>query len=91
MLTHLKGIEDKTWVCAVGQAKIYAIADEDLERENAEKTSAVHFMRFELDPASVNAIKAGAAISIGVEHPAYTAEIATLAETVRASLAQDLS
>ena len=91
MLTHLKGIEDKTWVRAVGQAKIYAIADEDLERENAEKTSAVHFMRFELDPASVNAIKAGAAISIGVEHPAYTAEITTLAETVRASLAQDLS
>jgi hypothetical protein len=61
MLTRLKGIEDKVWVRAVGQAKAFAIADEDLERENEEKTSSVHFLRFEIDSASIAAIKAGAA------------------------------
>ncbi len=91
MLTRLKGIENKIWVRVLGQAKVHAIADEDLVRENEEKTSAVHFMRFELDPASIAAIKAGAAISIGVEHPEYTTEIAKLAEPVRASLAQDIT
>lgn len=91
MLARLKGIEDKIWVRAHGQAKVFAIADEDMERENAEKTSAVHFMRFELDPASIAAIKAGGAISIGVDHPEYSAEIAALADPVRASLAQDIT
>ena len=91
MLTRLKGIENKMWVQAAGHAKIYAIADEDLERENEEKTSAVHFMRFELDPASIAAIKGGAAIGIGVDHPEYTSEIAALSEQVRASLAKDLA
>ncbi len=91
MLARLKGIEDKLWVQAAGQSKIYAIADEDMERANAEKTSAVHFMRFELDAASVKAIKAGAAISIGVAHPEYTAQIAALPEATRNSLAQDLA
>lgn len=91
MLARLKGIEDKSWVRALGQAKVYAIADEDLARENEEKTSAVHFLRFELDPASIAAIKAGATISIGVDHSEYTSEIAALPEPVRASLAQDLA
>ncbi|MBT9613382.1 MAG: DUF3501 family protein [Burkholderiales bacterium] len=91
MLTRLKGIEDSVWMRAMGQAKVYAIADEDLARENEEKTSAVHFMRFELDPASITAIKAGAAINIGVDHPEYTSEIAALPDAVRDSLAQDLA
>jgi len=91
MLTRLKGIEDKIWVRAQDQAKIYAIADEDLARENEEKTSAVHFLRFELDRATIAAIKAGGGISIGVDHPEYTAEIATLPDAVRVSLARDLA
>lgn len=91
MLTRLKGIEDKVWVRAAGQTKAFAIADEDLERENEEKTSSVHFLRFELDSASIAAIKAGAAIGIGVGHPEYTSEIAALPEPVRASLTQDLA
>lgn len=91
MLTRLKGIEDHIWVRALGQAKVHAIADEDLARENEEKTSAVHFLRFELDPASIAAIKAGAGIGIGVDHPEYSAEIAVLPEPVRAALAQDIT
>jgi hypothetical protein len=91
MLARLKGIENSIWVQAAGHAKIYAIADEDLARENEEKTSSVHFMRFELDPASIAAIKGGAAIGIGVDHPEYTSEIAALPEPVRASLAQDIT
>ncbi len=91
MLGRLKGIEDKLWVQAAGQAKIYALADEDMERANAEKTSAVHFIRFEFDAASIAAIKAGAAIAIGVDHPEYTSQIAALPERVRASLAQDMA
>ena len=91
MLGRLKGIEDKLWVQAAGQAQIYAIADEDMERANEEKTSAVHFIRFELDTASSAAIKAGAAIAIGVEHPEYTSHIGALPEPVRAALAKDMA
>ena len=61
MLARLIGIEDRIWVQVEGQARVYAIADEDLERDNAEKTSAVHFLRFELDPAMVQALKIGRA------------------------------
>lgn len=91
MLARLKDIENKVWVQAAGQAKIHAIADEDMERANAEKTSAVHFVRFELDPATVGAIKAGAAIAIGVEHPEYSAQIPALPEASRSALAHDLA
>ena len=91
MLGRLKGIEDKLWVQAAGQAQIYAIADEDMERANEEKTSAVHFIRFELDTASIAAIKAGVAIAIGVEHPEYTSHIGALPEPVRAALAKDMA
>jgi len=91
MLARLKDIENKVWVQAAGQPKIFAIADEDMERANAEKTSAVHFMRFELDPATVGAIKAGAAIAIGVDHPQYSAQIPALPEANRNSLAHDLT
>ena len=91
MLQRLKGIEDQLWVQAAGHAKIYALADEDMERANEEKTSAVHFIRFEFDSASIAAIKAGAAIAIGVDHPEYTSQITTLPERVRQALAQDLT
>ncbi|MEJ5212154.1 MAG: DUF3501 family protein [Burkholderiales bacterium] len=91
MLQRLKGIEDRTWVRVAGFDKVYAIADEDLERENEEKTSSVHFLRFELTPEMIAAVKGGAAIGVGVDHPEYTAQIEPLPEPVRASLANDLA
>jgi hypothetical protein len=89
-LAQLKGIEDRTWVEVEGCARVFAIADEDLERENEEKTSAVHFVRFELDEAMCAALKKGAALSIGVAHPNYQAA-ARVAPEVRASLSADLA
>ena len=90
-LTKLIGIEDQIWMQVEGFAKIYAIADEDLERDNAEKTSAVHFMRYELDDDMINAVKTGAAISAGVEHDNYQAVVSPIAANVRDSLASDLT
>ena len=91
MLARLKGVEDRVWVRVDGFDPVFAIADEDLERENAEKTSAVHFLRFELSAAMAAAAKAGAALSAGVDHPQYTASTGSLPEAVRASLAADLA
>ena len=90
MLARLKGVEDRVWVRIDGFDPVFAIADEDLERENADKTSAVHFLRFELTAAMVAAAKAGAAISVGVDHPEYEANTGALPDEVRASLASDL-
>lgn len=89
-LSKLKGIEDRVWIQAEGCARIYAIADEDLERENEEKTSAVHFLRFELDDEMARALKYGVGLALGVDHPSYQAEVSTVAAGVRASLARDL-
>ncbi|HLX80840.1 MAG TPA: DUF3501 family protein [Burkholderiales bacterium] len=89
-LAGLKGVEDRTWVEVAGCARIFAIADEDLERENEEKTSAVHFVRFELDGKSRQALKQGAGLTVGVDHPNYRASV-TIAPEVLASLAGDLS
>jgi len=89
-LAELKGIEDRAWVQVAGCARVFAIADEDLERENDEKTSAVHFVRFELDRGMRDALKLGAALSVGVDHPNYRAAVEVSAE-VRASLAGDLA
>ena len=89
MLAKLKGIEEKTWVQVAGCAKVLAIADEDLERENEEKTSSVHFLRFELDPGMREKLHAGAALAIGVDHPQYRASL-TVPEEVRAALMADL-
>jgi len=89
-LAKLKGIERHTWVEAAGEERIYAIADEDLDRENAEKTSAVHFLRFELPPATVTALKHGAALAMGVDHPEYTVTIPAVADETRAALVADL-
>ena len=89
-LSKLKGIEDRVWVQVEGCARVNAIADEDLERENEEKTSAVHFLRFELSDEMAKSLKYGVALSIGVDHQNYQAEISAVAPGVRASLAQDL-
>ena len=89
-LAELKGIEDRTWVMVEGLAPVYAIADEDMERENEEKTSAVHFVRFELDAGMRQALKAGAGLSVGVDHSNYRASV-EVAPEVRRSLAGDLA
>lgn len=91
MLSRLIGIEDRVWVEVRGQERIYAIADEDLERENAEKTSAVHFLRIELPRGHVAALKAGAALAMGVDHPHYEAVASPVAAATRAALAADLA
>jgi hypothetical protein len=88
-LARLIGVEDHMFVEVEGQPRVYAIADEDLDRENEEKTSAVHFVRFELTPAMCAAVKAGAAVKLGCDHTNYPAHITMAAETL-ASLAGDL-
>ena len=90
MLARLIGIEDRVWVQVEGQPRVYAVADEDLERENAEKTSSVHFLRFQLEPAMATAARRGARLAVGVDHPEYRAAIEDLPPAVRASLAGDL-
>ena len=89
-LARLRGIEDRVWVQVAGFDRVYAIADEDLERETDDKTSAVHFLRFELTQAMASAVKDGAALGIGVDHPEYTAEIPAVGEDSRKALAADL-
>jgi hypothetical protein len=88
-LERLKGIEDRVWVQVDGCERVRAIADEDLERENEEKTSAVHFLRFELSAAMRQALQQGAMVTVGVDHPHYSAT-ARPAPEVRAALAADL-
>jgi TusA-related sulfurtransferase len=91
MLARLIGIEDRVWVQVAGHARVRAIADEDLERDTVEKTSAVHFLRFELDPAMVRGLKEGAALAVGVDHPEYSHTIGAVDPAVRASLVNDLA
>lgn len=88
-LAKLIGIEDRLFVEVEGAARVYAIADEDLDRENEEKTSAVHFVRFEFTPAMRAAVKAGATVKLGCDHTHYPAHVQIPAETL-ASLAGDL-
>lgn len=90
MLAKLKGIEKRVWVQVSGFDRVNPIANEDLERETEEKTSSVHFLRFELTPDMVQAVRGGAAISIGVDHPEYRAEIEAMPQSIRDSLAADL-
>ncbi len=89
VLARLVGIEDRVWIQVGELPRVYAIADEDMERDTEEKTSSVHFMRFELTPEMVAAAKAGAPIRAGVDHPEYSHEL-VLDEPVRASLVADL-
>ncbi len=88
-LARLIGIEDRLFVEVEGRTRRYAIADEDMERETAEKTSAVHFVRFEFDAAARDAVRAGAAVTLGCDHTNYPAHVAIGAETL-SSLAGDL-
>ncbi|MBI3042825.1 MAG: DUF3501 family protein [Betaproteobacteria bacterium] len=90
MLARLIGIEDRVWAQAGGCVRVYAVADEDLERENAEKTSSVHFLRFELDRAMAQALRKGATLAVGIDHSEYTVTAGVTPE-VRASLAGDLA
>ena len=90
-LASLKGIEDRVWVQVEGCARVHAIADEDLERENAEKTSAVHFARFELATEMIAALKYGMALAIGVDHPAYTFTLSPVPDATRRALLADLA
>jgi hypothetical protein len=90
MLARLIGIEDRVFVQVAGFSPVYAIADEDLERETAEKTSSVHFLRFELKSEMIAALKRGAALTVGVDHPEYRARVEAVAPAVRASLVSDL-
>jgi len=89
-LTQLIGIEELTWMQVEGFDKVFAIADEDLARDNAEKTSAVHFMRFELSNDMATAVKAGSAISAGVDHENYQSTVSPITENVRQALAIDI-
>jgi hypothetical protein len=90
-LSQLKGVEDRCWVQVAGFDRVWAIADEDLERENDDKTSSVHFLRFELSPQMCAQVKAGAAIGVGIDHDNYRHAVASLPQNVRDSLAKDLS
>jgi hypothetical protein len=90
-LSHLIGIEDKVWVQVAGSDRVFAIADEDLERENEQKTSSVHFLRFELTASMVSALRGGGALAMGVDHPNYSATAARISDAMRASLMADLA
>ena len=91
MLGRLVGIEDKVWVKVEGHNRVYAIADEDLERETDTKTSSVHFLRFELDGSMVQALKRGAALSVGIDHPQYNVTVEEVSGQVRDALTADLA
>ena len=88
-LARLIGIEKTVWVSVEGYGKVFAICNEDLDRETEDKTAAVHFMRFELTPEMVAAIKHGATVRAGIDHPNYREEV-EMSPQVRASLARDL-
>ena len=90
-LERLRGIEDRCWVRVAGFDRVFAIADEDLERENEIKTSAVHFLRFELGDGMVAALRGGAALGAGIDHPNYRHELAVLPGNVRDALLADLA
>src|SRR5262249_46665605 len=91
MLGRLIGIEDRVWVQVAGHARVHAVADEDMERENDTKTSAVHFLRFDIGASEARALKAGAALGMGVDHPVYSATRADVGTETRQSLANDLT
>jgi hypothetical protein len=88
-LAKLKGIEDTLWVRVAGFDKVFAIANEDLERTNEEKTSSVHFVRFELTPAMIASARAGAALGMGIDHPAYPHRLEALEDSRKQALLAD--
>ena len=90
MLKRLVGIEDRVYIQVVDFDRVFAIADEDLERADEGKTSAVHFLRFELPVEQVSALKSGASLIAGIDHDNYRVEVSPVAENVRESLVNDL-
>jgi hypothetical protein len=91
MLERLVGVEDRVYVQVADFDRIYAISDEDLDRSDASKTSAVHFMRFEFPPEQVAALKSGASLIAGIDHENYSVEVCPVADIIRESLLNDLS
>jgi hypothetical protein len=90
MLSKLVGIEDRVYVHVADFEPVFAVADEDLQRADAHKTSAVHFLRFELPPEQATALKSGASMIAGIDHDSYRVEVSPVAESIRASLTSDL-
>jgi hypothetical protein len=90
-LAQMVGIEQQVWMQVQGCDRVYAIADEDLERADEEKTSAVHFLRFELSAEMVEAVRAGVDINAGIDHSSYTHSLEPIPRNIRDSLARDLS
>jgi Protein of unknown function (DUF3501) len=90
-LSKLKGVEDRVWIQVGTSPRVYAIADEDLERENDEKTSAVHFVRFELTRSMIEDLRREIALAIGVDHPAYAFTLREVPVATRSALVADLS
>ncbi len=91
MLKSLVGIEKRVYVKVDGHNRVFAIADEDLERSDADKTSAVHFLRFELEPAMIESLRSGAQLSAGIDHENYRVSVSPVADNVRNSLVEDLA
>jgi hypothetical protein len=89
-LARLRGVEDRCFVQVAAHERVFAIADEDLPRENADKTSAVHFLRFELTAPMIASLRAGAALSAGIDHEHYRHDVSPLPEPVRQALLADL-
>jgi len=89
-LEKLIGIERHVWAQVADFARVTPVADEDLEREDEHKTASVHFMRFELTPEMATAVKNGATVSMGIDHPAYTYAVEPIPQNIRDSLAGDL-
>lgn len=90
-LAQLVGVEHRVWVQVAGHARVYAVADEDLERATDDKTSSVHFLRFELSPEMAAAVRQGAAIAMGIDHDACREYCSAVPENVRRALVADLS
>jgi len=90
-LAKLIGLEDRVWLRVHGHAQVFPIADEDLERETAEKTSSVHFLRFELTSGMVKSLKEGEALDAGVEHPEYSHTVKPVPDELKKSLLADLA
>lgn len=90
MLGRLMNVETRIWMQVAGHARVFPIADEDLERQNETKTSTVHFLRYELTPQMIADLRAGAVLSSGVDHPAYQVELAAVPDALRQSLLADL-
>lgn len=89
-LTKLIGVEDRVWLRVAGHGPVYAIADEDMDRENDDKTSSVHFLRFEFTPDMIAALKAGATLAAGIDHPHMTVDTGPLPAATQAALVADL-